>query len=49
MLKVEEWLLIRDLFSQGFSISEISRRKGYARETIRKYLRLKTISEPPET
>jgi hypothetical protein len=35
MLNVEEWLLIRDLYSQGLSISEISRRTGYARETVR--------------
>ncbi len=35
MLNVEEWLLIRDLYLQGLSISEISRRTGYARETIR--------------
>ncbi|AAM04477.1 transposase [Methanosarcina acetivorans C2A] len=46
MLKTEEWLLIRDLYSQGFSISEISRRTGYARETVRKYLKKKTAPEP---
>ena len=46
MLKVEEWLLIRALYSQGFSISEISRRKGHARETARKYLNKKTAPEP---
>jgi transposase len=53
MLKVEEWLLIRDLHSEGFSISEISRRTGYARETVRKYLNKKTAPElqkrPPKT
>jgi len=46
MLKVEDWLLIRDLHLQGFSISEISRRTCYARETIRKYLNKKTAQEP---
>jgi transposase len=46
MLKVEKWLLIRDLYSQGFSISEISRRTGHARETVRKYLNKKTALEP---
>jgi transposase len=46
MLNVEEWLLIRDLYSQGLSISEISRRTGYARETVRKYLNKKTAPEP---
>ena len=42
MLKMEEWLLIRDLYSQGFSISEIARQTVYARETVRKYLNKKT-------
>ena len=46
MLKLEEWLLIRDLYLQGFNISEISRRTGYARETVRKYLNKKTGPEP---
>ena len=45
MLNVEDWLLIRDLYSQGLSISEISRRTGYARETVRKYLNKKTAPE----
>jgi transposase len=46
MLKVEEWLLIRDLCSQGFSISEISRQTGFDRKTIRKYLKIKTPPGP---
>ena len=46
MLKMEEWLLIRDLYSQGFSISKIARKTGYARETVRKYLNKKTAPEP---
>ena len=46
MLNVEGWLLIRDLYSQGLSISEISRRTGYARETVRKYLNKKKAPEP---
>ena len=46
MLKVEEWLLIRDLYSQGFSISEISRQTGFDRKTIRKYLKIKTLPGP---
>lgn len=53
MLKVEDWLLIRDLYSQGFSISEISRRTGLARATVRKYLKTKTAPEaqkrPPKS
>ena len=46
MLKTEEWLLIRDLYSQGFSISEIARQTGFDRKTVGKYLRLKTLPEP---
>ncbi|AKB57047.1 IS21 family transposase [Methanosarcina barkeri] len=46
MLKMEEWLLIRDLYSQGLNISEISERTGYDRKTVRKYLQLKTLPEP---
>ncbi|KKG55774.1 resolvase, partial [Methanosarcina mazei] len=46
MLKTEEWLLIRDLYSQGFSISEIAKQTGFDRKTVRKYLRLKTLPEP---
>ncbi len=46
MLKMEEWLLIRDLYSQGLSISEISDRTGYDRKTVRKYLNKNTVPEP---
>ena len=46
MLKVEDWLLIRDLYSQGLSISEISDRTGYDRKTVRKYINKKTALEP---
>ncbi len=53
MIKVEDWLLIRDLYTQGFSISEISRRTGHARATVRKYLKMKTAPEeqkrPPKS
>jgi len=45
MLKMEEWLLIRDLYSQGLSISEISDRTGYDRKTVRKYINKKTALE----
>ena len=45
MLKVEEWLLIRDLYSQDFSVSEIARQTGYARGTVRKYLNKKTAPD----
>jgi hypothetical protein len=46
MLTKEEWLLIWDLHSKAFNISEIARVTGYARETVRKYLNLETAPEP---
>jgi len=46
MLKKEEWLLIRDLYSQGLSISKISERTGHDRKIVREYLRRKTAPEP---
>jgi transposase len=46
ILKMEEWLLIRDLYSQGLSISRISERTGYDKKTVRKYLNEKTAPEP---
>ena len=45
MLTKEEWLLIRGLHSKAYSISEIARVTGYARETVRKYLNLETAPE----
>jgi transposase len=38
MLDMEEFLMLRDLFNEGLSISEIARRTGHSRGTIRKYL-----------
>ena len=38
--------MIRDLYLQGFGISEIARQTGFDRKTVRKYLRLKTLPEP---
>jgi len=46
MLKTEEWLLMRDLYSQGFCISEIARQIDHDRKTVRKYLNLKMQPEP---
>jgi len=46
MLKKEEWLLIQVLHSKGFCISEIARQTGHYRETVRKYINLKTAPEP---
>jgi len=39
MLDLEEFLMLRDLFNQELSISEIARRTGHSRTTVRKYLR----------
>jgi transposase len=39
MLGLEDWMDIRSLHQQGVSVSEISRREGIDRKTVRKYLR----------
>ncbi len=44
MLKMEDFLMIRDLYHQGMTISQISRETGYNRRTIRKYI---TTQHPP--
>lgn len=44
MLKMEDFLMIRDLYHQGMTISQISRETGYNRRTVRKYL---SIATPP--
>jgi transposase len=38
MLTGREFHMLRDLFDQGLSISEIARRTGHDRKTIRKYI-----------
>jgi transposase len=45
MLKMEDWLMIRDLYSQGLSISEISEQTGKDRKTVRKYAHQKTVPQ----
>ncbi|MDO9517428.1 MAG: IS21 family transposase [Methanosarcinaceae archaeon] len=45
MLKMEEWLMIRDLHAQGLSIKAISKKTGFDRKTIRKYLNTTSIPE----
>jgi transposase len=42
MLTKEEWLLIRDLHSKAYSISEIARVIGHDRKTVKNYLNLET-------
>ena len=44
MKNVEEWFMIRELARQGLSITEIARRVGCDRKTIRKHL---AHPEPP--
>lgn len=39
MLKMEEFFMLRDLYSQGMSVSEISRHTGIDRKTVRKYVK----------
>jgi transposase len=38
MLNTEDFFMLRDLFNEGFSISEIARQTGYSRKTIKKYV-----------
>jgi transposase len=46
MLNVEEFLMLRDLFNQGWSISEIARKTGHSRVTVRKYIRSQVLPKP---
>lgn len=39
MLGLEDWMDIRSLHQQVLSVSEIARREGIDRKTVRKYLR----------
>ena len=38
MLNMEDFLMIRDLYNQGLTISQIAQETGFDRKTIRKYL-----------
>ncbi len=46
MLTVEEWINMRHLYMQGLSISEIAKRTGRDRKTVKKYVLKK---DPPES
>ena len=37
-LKAEDWHMIKSMKEQGMSISEIARRTGVSRKTVRKYI-----------
>jgi transposase len=43
MLKMEEFLMIRDLYNKGLNISQIALETGYDRKTVRKYLSAKAL------
>jgi transposase len=46
MLKLEDFLMLRELHNQGMSISEIAKETGYNRRTLRKCVNSKV---PPVT
>lgn len=46
MLTVEERFMIKDLYRQGISISEIARRTGHDRKTIRANLQMPLMTKP---
>jgi transposase len=46
MLTVEEWIEMRYLYMKGLSISEIAKKTGRDRKTVRKYVLKK---DPPES
>jgi len=48
MLEIEEYIMIRELHAQGFSITDISDKTGHDRKTVKKYLNLTTIPEPKQ-
>ena len=48
MLDLADFLMLRDLFNDGLSISEIARRTGHSRGTVRKYLRAQVPPAPQE-
>jgi hypothetical protein len=46
MLEMKGWFMIRDLYTQGFSITAISDKTGFDWKTVKKYLNSTTIPEP---
>jgi len=43
MLKMEEFLMFRDLYNQGLNISQIAEKTGHDRKTVRKYIATKAL------
>jgi transposase len=48
MLEMEEWLMLRDLYRQGLSISQIARQTGHDRKTVRTYVKSGELPVPKE-
>lgn len=48
MIETEEYLMIRDLHTQGLNISQISRKTGYDRKTVRTHLNNNSMPEIKE-
>jgi len=48
MLEIEEYIMLRELHAQGFSITDISDKTGYDWKTVKKYLNSTTIPEPKQ-
>ena len=46
MLDMEDQFMIRHLYNEGLTISEISRKTGYDRKTVRKYIRADGFLQP---
>jgi transposase len=46
MLAMEDFFMIRDLYHQGLNISQISKKTGFHRNTVRKYLAATPSSTP---
>lgn len=42
MLAMEDFFMIRDLYHQGLNISQVSKKTGFHRNTVRKYLATRT-------
>lgn len=46
MLDSKDWLWIKDLQSHGCNLSQISRKTGFDRKTVRKYVNSTSVPEP---
>jgi transposase len=46
MVDVKVWLMIKDLHSYGLNLSQISRKTGFDRKTVHKYVISTSEPEP---